>query len=147
MQEVAPGKPAFEGTVAHHRAEIPAGSTIFAENDPPTTAFLIERGDVEVSTVQRGERTVLGRLGPGMLLGEMAVIDNSPRTATARAITDCELTPIDRRQFAERLAAADPVVRALLMSQLTRYRSRTHPLCEEKPAWCVNGHENSSTPN
>ena len=73
--------------------------------------------------MQRGAPTILGQLGPGMLLGEMAVIDNSPRTATARALTDCTLTPIDRRQFAERLAAADPVVRALMMSQLTRYRS------------------------
>ena len=120
--------------MAHHRADIPAGSTIFAENDPPTTAFLIERGEVEVSTVQRGERTILGLLGPGMLLGEMAVIDNSPRTATARAITDCTLTPIDRRQFAERLAAADPVVRALLMSQLTRYRSALATLTGDEPA-------------
>lgn len=105
------------------RAEVRAGNLIFAENDPPTTAFLIESGEVEVTTLQRGEPTVLGTLGPGMLLGEMAVIDDSPRTATARALTDCVLTPIDRRQFAERLAAADPVVRALLMSQLTRYRS------------------------
>ncbi len=118
----------------HNRAEIPAGSTIFAENDPPTTAFLIERGEVEVSTVQRGERTILGHLGPGMLLGEMAVIDNSPRTATARALTACTLTPIDRRQFAERLAAADPVVRALLMSQLTRYRSALATLTGDEPA-------------
>ena len=109
--------------MAGHRTEIPAGAVVFAENDPPTTAFLIESGEVEVTTLQRGESTVLGTLGPGMLLGEMAVIDNSPRTATARALTDCVLTPIDRRQFAERLAAADPVVRALLMSQLTRYRS------------------------
>jgi len=120
--------------VAPYRADIPAGSTIFAENDPPTTAFLIERGEVEVSTVQRGEPTILGRLGPGMLLGEMAVIDNSPRTATARALTDCTLTPIDRRQFAERLAAADPVVRALLMSQLTRYRSALATLTGDEPA-------------
>ena len=120
--------------MAHNRAEIPAGSTIFAENDPPTTAFLIERGEVEVSTVQRGERTILGQLGPGMLLGEMAVIDNSPRTATARALTACTLTPIDRRQFAERLAAADPVVRALLMSQLTRYRSALATLTGDEPA-------------
>ena len=51
--------------------------------------------------------------GPGMLLGEMAVIDDSARTATARALTKCRLIPIDRDQFAERLAAADPVVRAL----------------------------------
>jgi EAL domain-containing protein (putative c-di-GMP-specific phosphodiesterase class I) len=120
--------------VPHNRAEIPAGSTIFAENDPPTTAFLIERGEVEVSTIQRGERTILGHLGPGMLLGEMAVIDNSPRTATARALTACTLTPIDRRQFAERLAAADPVVRALLMSQLTRYRSALATLTGDEPA-------------
>src|SRR5690606_7205820 len=62
-------------------------------------------------------------LGPGSLLGEMAVIDSARRSASAQAITDCVLTPIDRNQFAERLAAADPVVRALLMSQLTRYRS------------------------
>jgi EAL domain-containing protein (putative c-di-GMP-specific phosphodiesterase class I) len=122
--------------VSPYRAEIPAGSTIFAENDPPTTAFLIERGEVEVSTMQRGELTILGRLGPGMLLGEMAVIDNSLRSASARAITDCTLTPIDRRQFAERLAAADPVVRALLMSQLTRYRSALATLTgdETEPA-------------
>src|SRR5215467_10504986 len=116
-----------------HRAEFRAGSIIFAENDPPTTAFLIEKGEVEVSTLQRGERTVLGTLGPGMLLGEMAVLDNSVRTATARAITDCTLTPIDRQQFAERLAAADPVVRALLMSQLTRYRSALATLTGDDP--------------
>ncbi|MET0226313.1 MAG: EAL domain-containing protein, partial [Dokdonella sp.] len=86
-------------------------------------AYLIETGRIEISTMQFGERRVLGELGPGMLLGEMAVIDDSPRTATARALSDCQLTPIDSDQFAERLAAADPVVRALLMSQLTRYRS------------------------
>lgn len=100
-----------------------AGDLIFAEGDAPDGAFLIESGRIEISTTQLGERLVLGELGPGMLLGEMAVIDDSPRTATARALTDCRLTPIDAAQFAERLAAADPVVRALLMSQLTRYRS------------------------
>ncbi|MEP7041645.1 MAG: EAL domain-containing protein [Dokdonella sp.] len=99
------------------------GDIIFAEGDAPLGAFLIESGRIEISTMQFGERRVLGELGPGMLLGEMAVIDDSPRTATARALSDCQLTPIDSDQFAERLAAADPVVRALLMSQLTRYRS------------------------
>lgn len=100
-----------------------AGQLIFSEGDAPTGAFLIESGRIEVSTVQFGERRVLGELGPGMLLGEMAVIDDSPRTATARALTTCQLTRIDAGQFAERLATADPVVRALLLSQLSRYRS------------------------
>ena len=100
-----------------------AGDAIFAEDDEPTTAFLIESGRVVVSTFQRGEKRELGELRAGSLLGEMAVIDSAPRSATAHALTDCVLIPIDRNQFAERLAAADPVVRALLMSQLTRYRS------------------------
>jgi len=106
-----------------HRRRIAAGETVFLEGDPPTTAFLIESGLIVVSTLQHGESRTLGELGAGALLGEMAVIDESPRTATARAVTDCVLTPIDRNQFAERLAVADPVVRALLMSQLSRYRS------------------------
>ncbi|MFZ1391057.1 MAG: EAL domain-containing protein [Dokdonella sp.] len=105
------------------RRTIKAGEIIFAEDDAPTTAFLIESGRVCISTIQHGEIRVLGELGPGALLGEMAVIDSAPRSATASALSDCVLTPIDRDQFAERLAAADPVVRALLMSQLTRYRS------------------------
>lgn len=100
-----------------------AGEPIFAEDDAPSTAFLIEAGRVVVSTIQHGEYRVLGELSTGALLGEMAVIDSAPRSASAHALTDCELTPIDQNQFAERLAAADPVVRALLMSQLTRYRS------------------------
>lgn len=99
------------------------GDVVFSEGDPPRDAFLIESGRIEISSSQFGERRVLGELGAGMLLDEMAVIDDSPRTTTARALTDCTLTPIDARQFAERLAAADPIVRALLMSQLSRYRS------------------------
>ncbi|HEY6942171.1 EAL domain-containing protein [Dokdonella sp.] len=100
-----------------------AGELVFAEGDAPTCAYLIESGRIEISTTQLGEPRVLAQLGPGMLLGEMAVLDDSTRTATARALSDCHLIAIDRAQFAERLAAADPVVRALLMSQLSRYRS------------------------
>src|SRR3954471_21038523 len=133
MQDATPVDQPQGTVMAGHRAEIRAGSTIFAENDAPTTAYLIESGEVEVSTLQRGERTVLGHLGPGMLLGEMAVLDNSPRSASARAISDCVLIPIDRRQFAERLAAADPVVRALLMIQLTRFRSALATLTGDEP--------------
>jgi diguanylate cyclase len=110
-----------------------AGDLIFAEGDAPTGAYLIESGRIEISTTQLGEPRVLGVLGPGMLLGEMAVLDNSPRSASARAVTDCVLLPIDRRQFAERLAAADPVVRALLMSQLTRFRSALATLTGDEP--------------
>ncbi|HOV56696.1 MAG TPA: EAL domain-containing protein [Rhodanobacteraceae bacterium] len=106
-----------------YRVELAQGETLFREGDAPTTAFLIESGEIEVGTHQGGTYRVLGVLGPGDLLGEMAVIDDSPRTASARTLTPTILTPIDRAQFAERLETADPVVRALLLSQLSRYRS------------------------
>jgi len=106
-----------------YRVNLAAGEVLFREGDAPTTAFLIEQGALRVTAQLDGESIVLGDLGPGALLGEMAVLDDAPRPATATALSDCALTPVDRRQFAERLENADPVVRALLFSQLARYRS------------------------
>ncbi len=110
-------------SVSSFRVDVPAGSVLFHQGDAPTSAFLLESGSIEVTTAQGAESRRLGVLGPGDLLGEMAVLDDSPRTATARALSDCVLMPIDRKQFAERLESADPVVRALLLSQISRYRS------------------------
>jgi EAL domain-containing protein (putative c-di-GMP-specific phosphodiesterase class I) len=104
------------------RLSLLAGEAVFREGDPPTTAFLIESGEIEVTMLRSGERVTLSRLGPGDLLGEMAVIDDAPRTATALALTDCLLFPIDRAQIGERLATTDPIIRSLLEGQLKRYR-------------------------
>lgn len=106
-----------------YRLKLVPGEVLFYEGDAPTTAFLIESGCLRVSALREGEAIVLGDLGAGALLGEMAVLDDAPRTATATALSHCVLTPVDRKQFAERLESADPVVRALLFSQLARYRS------------------------
>lgn len=99
-----------------------AGEVVFREGDAPDAAYLIERGRVLVSAEQGGREVTLGTLGPGDLLGEMAVIDASPRTATAVALDDCVMLSIDRDQIRERLQQTDPVVRALLEGQLKRYR-------------------------
>lgn len=104
------------------RVTLSAGATLFREGDAPTTAFLIEQGEVEISTHRDKIFVKLAQLGPGDLLGEMAVIDDSPRTATAIAISACSLLAIDRRQIAERLQQTDPIIRALLEGQLKRYR-------------------------
>lgn len=105
------------------RIELEPGALVFREGDAPTTAFLIESGEVEIFAGPAADPLALGRLGPGDLLGEMAVIDAAARTATARAATHCVLLPIAADQIHERIDAADPVVRALLNGQLQRYRS------------------------
>jgi EAL domain-containing protein (putative c-di-GMP-specific phosphodiesterase class I) len=98
------------------------GQVLFNEGDAPTTAFVIESGEVAVSTLRDQRHVKLAHLGPGDLLGEMAVIDDSPRTATAIALSECVLLAIDKRQIAERLDQADPIIRSLLEGQLKRYR-------------------------
>lgn len=104
------------------RVHLSINEILFSEGDSPTVAFLIESGEIEISTVRDGEILVLSKLMTGDLLGEMAVIDDAPRTATARALTNCVLFQIDRTQISERLASTDPIIRALLEGQLKRYR-------------------------
>jgi diguanylate cyclase len=100
-----------------------AGDVIFREGDPPGAAYLIESGRIEVSVMQNGQRLVLSFLSAGDLLGEMAVIDDAPRSAEARAVELSVLTEIKRDQIHERLNEADPIVRALMGSLLHRYRA------------------------
>ena len=56
--------------------------------------------------VKSGELTVIGdgnhvfeTLSAGSIIGEMALIDDEPRSATVRAVTEAELIPIDQRRF------------------------------------------------
>jgi len=99
------------------------GEVLFREGDPPTTAFILDEGQVEIRATQRGQQVMLALLGPGAIIGEMAVIDAAPRTATAVALSACRLIALDRAQIAERIEGADPVIRALLQGTLQRYRS------------------------
>jgi EAL domain-containing protein (putative c-di-GMP-specific phosphodiesterase class I) len=117
-----------------YRIELQPGDVLFREGDAPTTAFLIESGTLRITAERDGAPMLLGELSAGALVGEMAVLDDSRRSATATAIAACVLTPIDRAQFAERLQAADPVVRALLLSQLSRYRTALATFTGNEPA-------------
>jgi EAL domain-containing protein (putative c-di-GMP-specific phosphodiesterase class I) len=116
------------------RISVAAGETLFREGDPPGPAYLIEHGVVEITAHRDGQHVVLGTLGGGDLLGEMALIDQSPRTASAIALEDCALLVIDRSQIAERLAQADPIIRALLEGQLKRYRGALAAMRGQQPA-------------
>ncbi len=98
-------------------------TTIFHQGEPGRCAYLIERGRVEISRRAAGEKHVLAVLGEGELFGEMAPIDNQRRSATATALAETELIPIDRDQIDQLVNHADPLMSLLLRVLLTRLRS------------------------
>lgn len=73
----------------------PAGTVIFEQGAPGTEMFGIIEGEVELHT----PHGVVHKLGVDDIFGEMSVVDSSPRSATAVAVTDTKLAVIDRRMF------------------------------------------------
>lgn len=72
------------------------GQVIFREGDTSQEAFRILRGRVEISILADGKPVILAQLGEGDIFGEMAMVDERPRSASAQAleVTECEvLTP------------------------------------------------------
>lgn len=100
-----------------------AGDVLFHEGEPGRAAYLIESGSIRIEVGNGEDKLVLADLSAGDLVGEMAMIDDAPRTATATALTDAALLVIDREHLAERISQTDTVVRALLGGQLKRYRA------------------------
>ena len=72
-----------------------AGSVIFREGEEANELFVIKSGQVRI---QVGNRTIT-ELSTNDIFGEMALIDNEPRSATAVAITDLELVAVSEKQF------------------------------------------------
>ncbi len=72
-----------------------AGEIIFKEGDEADQLFAIKSGEI---AIQLGNRT-LAELSANSIFGEMALIDDAPRSATAVAKTDVELVPISEKQF------------------------------------------------
>lgn len=86
-------------------------------------AYIIEDGVVEIFIERDGGKIqMVGTRGPGSIIGEMAIVDDAPRTATVRAVKDCKLLEISRDDFSRRLKSSDPVLQMISQVILTRYR-------------------------
>jgi EAL domain-containing protein (putative c-di-GMP-specific phosphodiesterase class I) len=96
---------------------------IFSEGEKGSIAYVIESGLVEIFTIKKNKHVVHGILVPGQLFGEMALIDDEPRSATAVAIKDTVLTVISREQLVERLKDTEPMLRMLIRVIISRYRT------------------------
>ena len=101
--------------------EVPAGSIIFEEGSEGDEMFGIVEGEVEV----RLPNGVVRKLGVDETFGEMALIDDRTRSATAVAVVDSKLAVIDKRTFLF-LVTETPMFALQVMSSIAdRLRSQT----------------------
>ncbi|WP_330204416.1 EAL domain-containing protein [Cyanobacterium sp. DS4] len=109
-----------------------AGECIFREGDKGNIAYIIEKGLVEITTLVDGCPTVLNTLKEGEMFGELALVDGSPRSASAYAKTDVVLTVVTGEQVRSRIDDADPILKLLLMVVMKYFRSETGRLRNSK---------------
>ncbi len=80
------------GAVAH---AFDAGAKVFKQDDPAAHLYVVRSGRVQIVTYG----TILENVGPGGVFGEMALIDDAPRSAAAIAMEPTHVLEIDRSQF------------------------------------------------
>ena len=99
--------------------ELPAGGVVVDQGDPGTHCYVIVEGTAQVFV--RGE--LVASSGPGTVVGEMALIDHQPRTATVVADTDMKLLRFGTREFhqlMDQMPKANEQLMTLLRARLDR---------------------------
>lgn len=108
------------------RILLPAGEFLFRQGEAGDCAYIVERGRIEIRGLRSGSEVLLNVLGPGVMLGELAVIDSGTRTASALAVEDTELIVVTREQLSDRIVRADPVLGLVVRQILGHLRREIH---------------------
>jgi len=102
----------FEPTAEPSR-QYPKDTMIFSEAQTGSDMFIIQRGEVSITKVVNGNEVTLAVLKKGDMFGEMALIENKPRSANALAHSDCTLMVINRSNFNQMVATQPQLVAKL----------------------------------
>ncbi len=82
-----------------HEREYLEGEVIFDEGEEGQAIYIVASGEVLICRQGQGDAGRVAQLGPGTFFGELALLDNSPRSAQARAATACQLIVFFRDDF------------------------------------------------
>jgi CRP/FNR family transcriptional regulator, cyclic AMP receptor protein len=109
-----------------------AGHEIFAEGDPSDVAYIITAGSVEILKTASSGEVLLAVLRAGEIFGEMGLVDEAPRSATARAAGPVVATLVERDEFLELLQSRSEQGTALLRTLFERLRTTNQLLVAER---------------
>lgn len=106
------------------RLVLRTGEVVFNEGDVGAHAYVVETGEIRISRRRDGDQELtLAHLGRGDLFGELALLDDQPRAASATALVDCELMTLDRPSFEHQLHEHPERARRLFKVFAARMRS------------------------
>jgi uncharacterized membrane protein len=114
------------------------GQIVFRQGDPPHAMYLVREGKVEISLwTEDNEELVISILGDGDFFGELALLDGSPRTATAKAVGHAELLEMSEKDLFAFLRRK-PEVSISMMSEIARRLRTSNSLIEHRATRNVN---------
>jgi hypothetical protein len=126
-------KPVFKTTdkkgPSSYAAELKAGEFVFREGDLGTEMYILQEGKVEILKELHGEQQQLSILEKGDFFGEMAILEELPRTASARAATDVKLLQINGSTF-DQMLRSNPEIAVRMMRKLSRRLRETDLLLQ-----------------
>ena len=99
--------------------DVPAGTALTHEGRHEGYFFVIVSGTVRI---ERGGR-MINTIGPGDFLGEIALLDGGPRTATATTVSPCRLLSMTHQRFHQLLDTSPPIRTAVLEAVGERLRA------------------------
>lgn len=99
--------------------QFPQGTMIFSEYEPGNTFYLIQSGRVRITKIVGEFEKAIDILNPGELFGEMAILEEAPRSASAIALDDCVLLEFNKENF-EILMSGNPQIALTLLRTLVK---------------------------
>lgn len=95
------------------------GEVVFCQGEVGDCMYVIEDGTVEIVAEREGRETVLRTAGSGELIGEMAIFEHRPRSATVRARGTARVLTLDKRNFMRRISE-DPTLAFRIIESMAR---------------------------
>ncbi|MDX1687245.1 MAG: ATP-binding protein [Candidatus Promineifilaceae bacterium] len=102
--------------------QLAAGEELFAEGSLGERAYIVEDGQVEVLKVSNRREVKVATVERGEVVGELALLENRPRSATVRARTDALLWAIDKEQLLDLLRTSPSAAETMFFTVLDRWR-------------------------
>lgn len=125
-------EPDLEQLYAHaRRLQLPAGHLLIQEGEPGDALYILLNGQLEVSKFAAAHDVKIDIRRPGEVVGEMSLLDNAPRAASVRALTESEVLMISKDMF-ERVLKANSTAALAILHTVTQRLRQNEALLHEK---------------